>query len=340
MKSNKNHFTAFTVVLLTLLLCVFSMTVFAENDNLDDFSTLIDDAPAPVSGCDLMKYDLNLVTVKTTNFKMLVPKGNPDSKAEYITIESPKDVIASSSLAQLGYTRSALISNNIFFYFNTNTDNYCQGYAAMMELGPLDSYFGDYAKLTKEQQDELISEQLDANDTASKGSFEKINGRTYLLISKPENDESTGNKYVSYSLSTVIGSYKYVIQVDALNPTDDDLQVINKMLNSIKLDGVKAPLSTLDIVLIVCGVILLLAVAFAVFTIYRLGEYMKAGLVPASVFGFDVPDNTAAEDDSDDDDDDSEDDDGEDDALEDDAEEESDDSVSAVSLDKDESILG
>ena len=189
----------------------------------------------------------------------------------------------------------------------------------MEQLGPLDSYYGDYSKLTKAQQDELIAQNVSQGDSTAKGSFEKINGRTYLMISKTDVDTSTGNKYVVYGLYTVIGSYKYIIQTVVINPDKNDLQVVNEMLNSIKLGGVREPLSPLDIALIVCVAVLLVAVAIALFTLYRMNRFVKTGTELKTVFGFDLPAVAPAEDDDSDDNDDT--DDGDYDNFEDDASE-------------------
>ena len=130
-----------------------------------------------------------------------------------------------------------------------------------------------------------------------------MNGRTYLLIAKSEEDTGTGNKYRVYAMYTVIGSYKYIVQIVAVNPDKNDLQVVNEMLNSIKLGGIKEPLSPLNIALIVCVVVLLAAVAFAYFTLYRLDRFVKTGETDIPMFGFNLPASSAEEDDADGDDD-------------------------------------
>jgi hypothetical protein len=314
MNSNKKFFTALTALVFTLLLSVFCMTVFAETDDSyetedNELSETLDVEAPVVSGCDLRKDDLKMVTIKTTNFKMLLPTGTAKDmlggtgvNCDLVTIESTKKEIENSKLGDMGYSRSTLIGNNIFLYFNTNKDNYCQVYAGMVQLNPLDAYYGDYASLTDEQKAEVIADKTGGDGSSSSGKFEKINGRTYLIVSSSEIDETTGNQYVTYGLYTVIDNYEYIIQVDALNPNEEDNQTINNMLNSIKIGGISKPLSVLEIALIVCGAILLIGILFAVFTIYRLGSYVKAGVVPKSVFGFDVPYVAPAEDDSDDDD--------------------------------------
>ena len=284
MKTNKKLVTALTVFVLTLLMSIFCMSVFAEETDGDQ--PLLDSANTVVSGCDLKKEELHMETVKMADFKMLVPKG------DILSVESPADVFAKSD-----FDRSTLINEKVFFYFNNNKDNYCQVYAGIEELTPLDSYYADYSKLTKAQQDELIAQNVTAGDTTSQASFEKINGRTYLMISRTDTDSSTGNKYVVYGLYTVIGSYKYIIQIVVINPNKTDLSVVNDMLNSIKLGGISNPLSVTEMVLIVCVVILLIAVAFAIFTLYRIDRFVKTGTAIKSVFGFDMPAvNTAEED--------------------------------------------
>ena len=139
-----------------------------------------------------------------------------------------------------------------------------------------------------------------------KGSFEKINGRTYMMLVENEQDPSTGTKFVAYGLYTVIGKYQYFVQIVAANPDKNDLQVMNEILNSIKINGLKEPMSVLDITLIVCVVLLVLAVAFALFTLYRIDRFVKTGTQLKAVIGFDLPAAAASEeepDDSDDDDD-------------------------------------
>ena len=80
MNSNKKFFTALTALVFTLLLSVFCMTVFAETDDSyetedNELSETLDVEASVVSGCDLRKDDLKMVTIKTTNFKMLLPTG-------------------------------------------------------------------------------------------------------------------------------------------------------------------------------------------------------------------------------------------------------------------------
>ena len=144
-------------------------------------------------------------------------------------------------------------------------------------------------------------------------------------------DTETGNKYVIYALYTVIGSYKYFIQIGVVNPNKNDLEVVNEMLNSVKLGGIKEPMSPLEIALIVCVVVLLVAVAFAYFMLYRLDRFAKCGITNVSVFGFNLPAPVSAEDDSDDDDSDDDVDDFEDDTAE--------DSYETAVLDSDEKIV-
>jgi len=315
------------VMALTLIVSIFCMSVAAE-DNTDDIAALLSGTPA-VSGCDLKQDDLTMVKVKTTDFKMLVPTGKDNDKGELITIETSPDDLSKSEFAKAGYSRSTLIDGNIFLYFNTDNDNYCQVYAGLITLSPLDSFYGDYSNLTQELKDEILAQEVSADDPSTTGSFEKINGRTYLLTSKTESDEA-GGKFVTYGLYTIIGEYKYIVQVVANNPTSQDLNVINEMLNSIKIGGLSEPMTTLDVTLIVCVVVLLIAAAFAIFMIYRLGQYIKAGTVPGSVFGFDIPDVAVTDEDdaSDDEDDDTDDDD------------QSDETDNKVTLAKNESILG
>lgn len=284
MRTNKKLITTLTAFVLMLLASIFCMNAFAESAEEEEPSVV--STQTIVSGCDLKKEELQLTTVKMANFKMLVPKG------DILSVESPADVFTKSD-----FDRSTLINEKVFFYFNNNKDNYCQVYAGIEELTPLDSYYADYSKLTKAQQDELIAQNVTAGDTTSQASFEKINGRTYLMISRTDTDSSTGNKYVVYGLYTVIGSYKYIIQIVVINPNKTDLSVVNDMLNSIKLGGISNPLSVTEMVLIVCVVILLIAVAFAIFTLYRIDRFVKTGTAIKSVFGFDMPAvNTAEED--------------------------------------------
>ena len=294
MKTNKKLFTTFAVFVLMLLMSVFCVTAFAEKAD--------DDAQTPsaekkvVSGCDLKKEDHQMEKVKMTGFSILVPKG------DVITVESDSSVFEKAKLSY-GFDRSTLISENAFFYFNTNKDNYCQVYAGFEDLKPLDSYYGDYAKLTDEQKNELIAQNASGDDGSTDVRFEKVNGRTYLLIAKSEEDTGSGNKYRVYAMYTVIGSYKYIVQIVAVNPDKNDLQVVNEMLNSIKLGGIKEPLSPLNIALIVCVVVLLAAVAFAYFTLYRLDRFVKTGETDIPMFGFNLPASSAEEDDADGDDD-------------------------------------
>ena len=320
MRTNKKLIASLAACAMMLLASVFCMTAFAGKADSDEVAPAAD--KTLVSGCDLKKEDLQMVKVDIANFKMLVPKGDS------LSVESSAEVFAKSE-----FDRNTLISENVFFYFNTNKDNYCQVYAGLMDLNVLERYYGDYSNLTKEQQDELLAQQVTAGDTSSKGSFEKINGRTYMMISKTDSDESTGNKYVVYGLYTVIGNHKYIIQIVGVNPNSNDLSVINEMLNSIQLGGINEPISTLDVALIVCVVILLIAIAFAIFTLYRIDRFIKAGADLKSVFGFDLPDVQPAEDpdDMDDDTDDIEDDEFEDEVSVSDTE--------TVAFDSDEKII-
>ena len=325
MKTNKTLITTLSVLVLTLLTSIFCMTAFAdkaEKKEKDESAAVT--ASTVVSGCDLKKDELQMAKVKMTDFSMLVPKG------DIITAESDSSVFVKAK-ADYGFDRSVLIDENAFFYFNNKKGNYCQVYAGFDEVKPLAGYYGDYSRLTAEQQKEIINQSITDGDTTSKGSFEKINGRTYLLISKTEDDTATGNKYSIYALYTVIGSYKYIVQIVVVNPDKNDLQVVNDMLNSIKLGGIKTPMSPLEIALIVCVVILLLAVAFAFFTLYRFDRFVKRGVTNISMFGFNLPEAVPAEDNSDDDDDDDD-----DDTFEDEAEENP---SETVALDSDEKII-
>ena len=302
MRTNKKLITTLTAFVLLLLASVFCMNVFAENAD-EDVQTLVA-AKNVVSGCDLKKEDLQIAKVDLTGFSILVPKGI------VLSVESEKEQFAKSDL-----DRSTLIDQNVFFYSNTDKENYCMVYAGLSELNPIEKCYGNYSSLSKAQQDELISHQITDGDTTSKGSFEKINGRTYMMISNSEQDATSGNKYVVYGLYTVIGDYKYYVQVVAVNPTKNDLQVVNEILNSIKISGMKEPASVLDIALIVCVAVLVLAVAFALFTLFRINQYVKSGTELKSVFGFDLPAVNLPEEDSDDGDDDSDDDDFDDDEV-------------------------
>ncbi len=322
MRTNKKLITTLSVFVLMLLTSVFCMTVFAEKTKEKEKETTTTTAAPVVSGCDLKKEELHMAKVKMTGFSMLVPKG------ELLTIESSSKEYENSELMQRGYNRSSLINGNIFLYFNNKSTNECNLVAAVVQLNPLDLYFGNYAKLTKEQQDELISQRIASSGNANaKGSFEKINGTTYMFL-KSSNEES-GNKYVDYELSTVIGQYKYVVQITATNPDDNDRDVLNEMIKSVKVSGIKEPMSPLEICLIVCVVILLLAVAFAYFTLYRLDKFVKSGATDVRMFGLNLPEPASSEDDSDDDDG----------AEIDDFDDDADDEGDTVSLSKDEKII-
>ena len=322
MRTNKKLITTLSVFVLMLLTSVFCMTVFAEKTKEKEKETTTTTAAPVVSGCDLKKEELHMAKVKMTGFSMLVPKG------ELLTIESSSKEYENSELMQRGYNRSSLINGNIFLYFNNKSTNECNLVAAVVQLNPLDLYFGNYAKLTKEQQDELISQRIASTGNANaKGSFEKINGTTYIFL-KSSNEES-GNKYVDYELSTVIGQYKYVVQITATNPDDNDRDVLNEMIKSVKVSGIKEPMSPLEICLIVCVVILLLAVAFAYFTLYRLDKFVKSGATDVRMFGLNLPEPASSEDDSDDDDG----------AEIDDFDDDADDEGDTVSLSKDEKII-
>lgn len=322
MRTNKKLITTLSVFVLMLLTSVFCMTVFAEKTKEKEKETTTTTAAPVVSGCDLKKEELHMAKVKMTGFSMLVPKG------ELLTIESSSKEYENSELMQRGYNRSSLINGNIFLYFNNKSTNECNLVAAVVQLNPLDLYFGNYAKLTKEQQDELISQRIASTGNANaKGSFEKINGTTYMFL-KSSNEES-GNKYVDYELSTVIGQYKYVVQITATNPDDNDRDVLNEMIKSVKVSGIKEPMSPLEICLIVCVVILLLAVAFAYFTLYRLDKFVKSGATDVRMFGLNLPEPASFEDDSDDDDG----------AEIDDFDDDADDEGDTVSLSKDEKII-
>ena len=322
MRTNKKLITTLSVFVLMLLTSVFCMTVFAEKTKEKEKDTTTTTAAPVVSGCDLKKEELHMAKVKMTGFSMLVPKG------ELLTIESSSKEYENSELMQRGYNRSSLINGNIFLYFNNKSTNECNLVAAVVQLNPLDLYFGNYAKLTKEQQDELISQRIASTGNANaKGSFEKINGTTYMFL-KSSNEES-GNKYVDYELSTVIGQYKYVVQITATNPDDNDRDVLNEMIKSVKVSGIKEPMSPLEICLIVCVVILLLAVAFAYFTLYRLDKFVKSGATDVRMFGLNLPEPASSEDDSDDDDG----------AEIDDFDDDADDEGDTVSLSKDEKII-
>ena len=293
MRTNKKLIITLTVFVLMLLASIYATTVFAET-TADEAPEVISDQ-AVVSGCDLKKEDLQMVKVGATGFSMLIPKG------EYVTAESAPEEIAKSDL-----DRSTLIDQNIFFYTRTGNANYFMAYAGFSDLKPLDQYYGNYSSLTKAQQDELIARQNSNGSTGMKGSFEKINGRTYMMLVENEQDPSTGTKFVAYGLYTVIGKYQYFVQIVAANPDKNDLQVMNEILNSIKINGLKEPMSVLDITLIVCVVLLVLAVAFALFTLYRIDRFVKTGTQLKAVIGFDLPAAAASEeepDDSDDDDD-------------------------------------
>ena len=328
MRTNKKLITTFTVFVLMLLTSFFCMNVFAAKTEKKEGKTTTTTAAttvAPVvSGCDLKKEDLQMAKVNMTDFSVLVPKG------DVITAESESSVFDKAKM-NYGFDRSTLFNENFFFYFNSNKENYCQVYAGFDEIKPLERYFRDYSRLTPEQQKEVIGQNVSADDDSINARFEKINGRTYLLISKNEVDTETGNKYVIYALYTVIGSYKYFIQIGVVNPNKNDLEVVNEMLNSVKLGGIKEPMSPLEIALIVCVVVLLVAVAFAYFMLYRLDRFAKCGITNVSVFGFNLPAPVSAEDDSDDDDSDDDVDDFEDDTAE--------DSYETAVLDSDEKIV-
>ena len=303
MRTNKQLIITLTTCVLLLVASIFCMNVYAANE-VDDVPEVVS-TQTVVSGCDLKKEDLQMAKVGIAGFSILAPKG------VVLSVESDPEAFSQSDL-----DRSTLIDQNVFFYSNTDKTNYCMVYAGINTLNPLEKCYGNYASLSKAQQDELISHQISSGDTTSKGSFEKINGRTYMMISNTEQDGTTGNQYVVYGLYTVVGNYKYYVQVVAVNPNKNDLQVVNEILNSIKITGIKEPASVLDITLIVCVIVLLLAVGFALFTLYRIDRFVKTGTELKSVLGFDLPAVPVSEDDSDNDDDDSDDDGFDDDAVE------------------------
>ncbi len=294
MKSNKKLIAVLTTLALILAASIFSTSVFAEADNSAD--ALLDSAAPVVSGCDLKKEDLKLTKINLTGFQMLLPKGN------VLTIETPAAEFAKSEVS-----RNELINEGVFLYFRTNAVNACVVYGGMEKLNDLEKYYGDYSKLTKEEQKEILSQQIMEGDETSKGRFEKINGRTYLVISKNDVEVSSGTKYVYYALTTVIGDYKYIVQLVAYSPNKNDIQVINQMLNSVRVNGMSEPFSVLEIALIVCVVILLLAVGFMVFLFIRMNAFARANQELPSVIGFEMPVPTAEDDDSDDLDDDDQD---------------------------------
>lgn len=296
MRTNKKLIVTLTTFVLLLIVSIFSMNVFAAD--AEEEAPEVTAAQTVVSGCDLKKEDLKMVKVGMAGFSMLVPDG------VVLTADSDPEVFANADL-----DRGTLIDQSVFFYTRTDSANYFMAYAGFSALNPLDRYYGDYSSLTKAQQDELIARQNSSGSTTVKGSFEKINGRTYLMIADKEEDPSTGEKYVVYGLYTVIGKYQYYVQVVAVNPNKTDLEVLNDILNSIKIGGINEGMSALDITLTVCVVLLILAVAFALFTFYRIDRFVKTGTELKSVFGFDIPAAAVSEEEDDDDSDDDGDDD-------------------------------
>ena len=137
MRTNKKLITTLSVFVLMLLTSVFCMTVFAEKTKEKEKETTTTTAAPVVSGCDLKKEELHMAKVKMTGFSMLVPKG------ELLTIESSSKEYENSELMQRGYNRSSLINGNIFLYFNNKSTNECNLVAAVVQLNPLDLYFGN-----------------------------------------------------------------------------------------------------------------------------------------------------------------------------------------------------
>lgn len=320
MKKNKRLTAALLVFAMLLLTSIGSVVVFAEEGGAVS-STLETDnsgdtAQAVVSGCDLKKENLVKAEVKQYGFSMLVPKGH------LTTIESD-----SSVFEEVSYSRSYFMEQNCAMQAFTDGDNYCSVTLFVTQLSSLYDYYGDYDKLSKAQQDELVKDAgANGNQNAE---FVKINGRSYLQASVTDSSDDSNNVYTQYQFTTVINGEKYELYIQAVNADDADKAVMNEMIKSIKLNGMGIQLNAVDVTLIVVCVILVLAVVCAYFFLFRANEFAKAGINEYDFIGFDLP---KSEKDSDEDEDDNDDDEFEDD---DDDDETEDDSTQEIAEDSD-----
>ena len=318
MKKNKKMVATLLVFALTLLASIGGMNVFAQDS--DEVTAALDDTAAVtakvVSGCDLSADKLSTVKVKQYGFSMQVPEGT------VISLESNASVFNQSD-----YSRSYFMEQGCILYTFTPNQNYCAVSVFVTDLDSIYSYYGDYARLTEEKKAELIAAAGSDDNTSSE--FVSINGQTYLQTTMSDNDASTGNQYVQYQFTTVIGGQRYVIYIQTANANDADKAVINTMIQSIQLKGFSA-LNALDIVPIVVCAVLAAAVAFIYFFFYRANQFVKAGITDYPRLGFDMPEKGIDEDDIYDEDDEDDIDDFEDDEDGDDE---------AVSPDDDEKII-
>ncbi len=312
MKKNKKMVATLLVFALTLLASIGGMNVFAQNDSAATLDATAEKTTV-VSGCDLSADKLSAVQVKQYGFSMQVPEGT------VISLESDASVFAQSD-----YTRSYFMEQGCILYTFTPNQNYCAVSVFVTDLDSIYNYYGDYSQLTDEQKAELVAAAGGDDNTVAE--FVTINGRTYLQVTMSDNDVSTGNKYVQYQFTTVIGSQRYVIYIQTANAIDSDKAVINTMISSIVLSGlasdnVVASMSKLEIALVVLCVILVIAVALIYFFFYRANQFVKAGITDYKRLGFDLPEKEVDEDDIYDEDEDVDDFDDDEDVEEDDVEE-------------------
>lgn len=285
MKKNKKMIATLLVFALTLLASIGGMNVFAQDGDTVT-AALDDDVPAAttvVSGCDLSADTLSTVNVKQYGFSMQVPQGT------VISLESDASVFAQSD-----YSRSYFMEQGCILYTFTPSQNYCAVSVFVTDLDSIYNYYGDYSKLNEEQKAELIAAAGSDDNTVAE--FVTINGQTYLQVTMSDNDVSTGNQYVQYQFTTVIGGQRYVIYIQTANANDADKAVINTMIQSIQIKGLNS-LSVLDIVLIVVCAVLAIAVALVYFFFYRANQFVKAGITDYPRLGFDMPENKVDEDD-------------------------------------------
>ena len=287
MKKNKKMIATLLVFALTLLASIGGMNVFAQDgDTVTATSDTAADAQTKtvvVSGCDLSADKLSTVFVKQYGFSMQVPEGT------VISLESEPSVFAQSD-----YSRSYFMEQGCILYTFTPNQNYCAVSVFVTDLDSINNYYGDYASLNDEKKAELIA--ASGSDEGSTAEFVTINGQTYLQVTMTDDDASSGNHYVQYQFTTVIGGQRYVIYIQTANANDADKAVINSMIQSIRLKGLST-LRVIDIVLIAVCAVLAIALALVYFFFYRANQFVKAGITDYPRLGFDMPDNAVEEDD-------------------------------------------
>ena len=300
MKKNIKLTALLLCLIFALATCVGAGTAFASEVSTTDASATVS---ASDTTAQLANYPLRKMNIDAYQLSMLVPELDV-----YFSIDGTDEDV-SAALSSYGITNLESVINYTDYYGNSYTHIYngnsSDSNVSMYIIYNKNNYtefIGSYDRL----DDKAMESVRSSNDILGSGTecnLMNIHGTTFLY------QESTDASLGTYSvgLKSIINGGEYQFCIYLTNPTEADYVAVNKIVDSIKLGGVKysnvgIANNTLVVVLLVCCIVLLIVAALLAFLIFRFSKFQTAAGSKFNIIGFNLPPKYESEDDCNEDD--------------------------------------